>query len=442
MASIDQTPNVREEMEEKAKEQSIALKAEGNALFSAQDYDNAIKKYSAAINAIKNVNFAAEDKDFLKALYSNRSASFLKLKQSSPALNDANECVRLDNNWAKGHVRKGDCYFAIHKYTEAYNAYNGGSRVDPNDQNIKKKMEQCMNAISRASDAASSSARTNTSATSAVVPDAQGILGKVQKYSRMGLIASAFMYCIPFLGSSFSQMCWMSLCILSIALKIILLYNKYGMIKFNIDYIQSLLPDPNAMLLFLSFLMLVTRPQLLGGAPLLFPELSFYLPQLFEFARLRMPEMETQIMPMIKQYAPQMAGQNLASFFTPQSCKQVAGQIQFASAQCEVMQGILFITSLFLPSRNFVIVYIYWQYLQMRYMFDKSGNIKNAFLGLDRSISPLLGHRLCPQVVRSGYGYLKTWMASQVIPNTAGSAAQGSFISRTLGSLKSKCNIM
>lgn len=424
-------------------------KAEGAAFWSQGDFQKAIVSYTRAIDAAKSDPTYSDDKDLLKALYSNRSASFLKLKQSSPALNDANECVRLDNNWAKGHVRKGDCYFEIHKYTEAYNAYNGGSRVDPNDQNIKKKMEQCMNAISRASDAASSSARTNTSATSAAsagIPDAQGILGKVQKFSRMGLIASAILYCIPFLGyflgSSFSQMCWMSFCILSIILKVILLYNKYGMIKFNFDYIQSLLPDQNTMLLFLSFLMLVARPQLLGGAPLLFQELSFYLPQLFEFARLRMPEMEAQIMPMIKKYAPQMAGQNLSAFFTPQSCKQVAVQIQYASAQCEVMQGILFITSLLLPSRNFIIVYIYWQYLQMRYMLDKSGNIKNAFQGLNNSISPILGHRLCPQIVRTGYGSLKTFLASQVTPPTVGSASQGSFISRTLGSLKSKCNIM
>lgn len=105
-----QNPNVTEEMLEEAKAQAIEFKAEGNAFFSVQDYDNAIKKYTAAINCIKNVNLP---KDAILLL--NRSAAYIGAKRYVPALNDANQAVEIDpSNW-KSHWRKAISLMSMSK---------------------------------------------------------------------------------------------------------------------------------------------------------------------------------------------------------------------------------------------------------------------------------------------------------------------------------------
>lgn len=78
-----------------------------------------------------------------------------------------------------------------------------------------------------------------------------------------------------------------------------------------------------------------------------------------------------------------------------------------------------------MPSRNIVFTYVWWQYLQMRYFIDPSGNIKAAFYSVDARISGLLASRMCPNIVRVGYSYVKKALARQVDPASA-SARQSS----------------
>lgn len=57
------------------------------------------------------------------------------------------------------------------------------------------------------------------------------------------------------------------------------------------------------------------------------------------------------------------------------------------------MQGCFLIIELLLPSRNPLMLYLWWQYLQMRYLLDQSGSIKRAFTAVDTSILQLISHR-------------------------------------------------
>jgi tetratricopeptide (TPR) repeat protein len=72
------------------------LKQQGNDAFKAGKYNNALDLYSKAI--------AVEES---AALYSNRSATHLKLKDAAAALKDADKCIELDPQWHKGWFRKG-----------------------------------------------------------------------------------------------------------------------------------------------------------------------------------------------------------------------------------------------------------------------------------------------------------------------------------------------
>ncbi len=74
-------------------------------------------------------------------------------------------------------------------------------------------------------------------------------------------------------------------------------------------------------------------------------------------------------------------------------CSRLLLQLMKAASQCEVYQGVFLVIELALPTRNIMQLYLWWQYLQMRYMMDQSGNLKAAFIAIDLKLSGLLGHR-------------------------------------------------
>lgn len=106
--------NQRNMSEELALQAANAAKQRGNELFKLKDYEGALKKYSEAIeldpsNAV---------------LYSNRSAVYLaKGDAKSKAFRDAETCVRLKPDWAKGHGRLGAAQHALGRFADAQASY-------------------------------------------------------------------------------------------------------------------------------------------------------------------------------------------------------------------------------------------------------------------------------------------------------------------------------
>lgn len=88
----------------------LSLKNEGNACFSASNFEEAVRKYTEAINTLKSSKLP---KDPIILL--NRSATYLSLKRYVPALNDSNQAISVDpDNW-KGHWRKGVALMSMSK---------------------------------------------------------------------------------------------------------------------------------------------------------------------------------------------------------------------------------------------------------------------------------------------------------------------------------------
>ena len=140
---------------------------------------------------------------------------------------------------------------------------------------------------------------------------------------------------------------------------------------------------------------------------------------------------------------PAIANQNLQDVFTPATEKKVKIELAKNGAMCEVMQGVFLIVELILPTRNLPMAFIWWQYLQMRYMADKEGHIKIAFSSLDLKICNLISHRLCPKVVGRGYDLLKKFLLEKVKPAPRdNSGTNVPSISSMFNQLKSKCSIM
>jgi len=66
-------------------------------------------------------------------LYSNRSASYASIQEYDKAYDDAEKCVSIKPDWAKGYLRKGLAEFYQQKYEESVKTYEEGIKLDSNN---------------------------------------------------------------------------------------------------------------------------------------------------------------------------------------------------------------------------------------------------------------------------------------------------------------------
>ena len=112
-----------------------------------------------------------------------------------------------------------------------------------------------------------------------------------------------------------------------------------------------------------------------------------------QYARNNADQLSGQMSPLLQRFAPQLANIDLRQVFVPQLVPQANEALQRMAASCEVSQGIFFLVELALPTRSILTLYMWWQYLKMRYMTDKSGHVKAAFKGMDTKIMGLLQYQ-------------------------------------------------
>jgi stress-induced-phosphoprotein 1 len=173
---------------------AFRAKEEGSKAWVEGNYSKALEGFSEAINH-------GGDKDFLKVIYSNRSAVYLKLNKPEDALKDGNKAIELDANWPKGYTRKGDALYQLKRFTDAYNAYNSGVRVAPNDAGLKEKAELAMKALrNEASRSSSSSSASSASSSSSSAPQSAPATGIVRQ-GKLAVVLLILLYFVPFLGS-------------------------------------------------------------------------------------------------------------------------------------------------------------------------------------------------------------------------------------------------
>jgi len=104
------------------------LKDLGNHCHLAGKHIQAIAHYTEAIKLSPNYK-----------LFSNRCASYLKLKYYVKALEDANASLTLEPHWCKAYMRRGLAYEGLHRYEDALNAYKKGLKLEPQNKELKEK---------------------------------------------------------------------------------------------------------------------------------------------------------------------------------------------------------------------------------------------------------------------------------------------------------------
>ena len=80
-------------------------------------------------------------------LYSNRCTAWIALEQYDRAMADADECIRLQPAWAKGHLRRGSVLYRLGALDDAEAALREGLRLEPGSEPIKLELERVVSAI-------------------------------------------------------------------------------------------------------------------------------------------------------------------------------------------------------------------------------------------------------------------------------------------------------
>ncbi|KAJ0410880.1 hypothetical protein ATCC90586_007916 [Pythium insidiosum] len=109
-----------------------AWKAKGNAALSAGNAQEAVDCYTQAI--------ALNPKDHV--FFSNRSAAHLSLQNAEQALADADACIAIKSDWAKGYARKGAALHALRRYDDAVAAYEAGLAVEPQNAACQSGLDE------------------------------------------------------------------------------------------------------------------------------------------------------------------------------------------------------------------------------------------------------------------------------------------------------------
>ena len=109
----------------------------GNAEFKAKNFEKAIEYYTTAI----------EETPTDHSIYGNRAAAYLKLNEFIKSMEDAEKCIELKPDWAKGYQRKGNALHSMGQRAEALLSYQKGVEIDPSNEALKKEMLNLQNEI-------------------------------------------------------------------------------------------------------------------------------------------------------------------------------------------------------------------------------------------------------------------------------------------------------
>ena len=108
-----------------------ALKNEGNELFKAGKYADAVVKYGEAIDVDPEV----------PAYYSNRAFCHIKMENHGLAIADASIAIELDKTFVKAYHRRGSAYMALAKYKEAFKDFKSAKQLKPADRDVLEKFK-------------------------------------------------------------------------------------------------------------------------------------------------------------------------------------------------------------------------------------------------------------------------------------------------------------
>lgn len=108
------------------------IKVKGNTAFTAGKFDEAVAHFTSCIQ------LDSENEVF----YSNRAAAYISLKKFTKAIQDARRTIAIKPKWAKGYARLGAAHFALQDFSEAKEAYQRASELEPDDAHLLDALQK------------------------------------------------------------------------------------------------------------------------------------------------------------------------------------------------------------------------------------------------------------------------------------------------------------
>jgi len=255
-------------------------------------------------------------------------------------------------------------------------------------------------------------------------------------------LVNALMFVVPVFP--WSRSCYRNFMVATLVNLVMSLARSHGLPRFSMDYLQRVMLDPTAQYVFLCVMLLSNRPYLVGMAPLLMIQTYHFSKGAYAAALKYAPSQAEAARGKVEG----LLGQAMAP--THPRWGSMAPREKDAAVQAKMLQlcgtaevafGVYLLVELILPTRNLLMVVLYWQLLQMRATVELArggGHVTNAFRNLDARILGLVNHRMAPSFLRGAYQGLREMLRKQV-QRPDPSAQQGG---GGPGGLMSRCSVM
>ncbi|XP_036612997.1 dnaJ homolog subfamily C member 7 [Trichosurus vulpecula] len=120
MAAAAAEPEPELPDDEETRREAESFKEQGNAYYAKKDYNEAYNYYTKAIDMCpKNASY-----------YGNRAATLMMLGRFREALGDAQQSVRLDDSFVRGHLREGKCHLSLGNAMAACRCFQKALELD------------------------------------------------------------------------------------------------------------------------------------------------------------------------------------------------------------------------------------------------------------------------------------------------------------------------
>jgi tetratricopeptide (TPR) repeat protein len=406
-------------------------KNEGADAWKASNWPRAIMLWTEAIELCQSEKNDSNN-ETLKTLYSNRSAAFMKNNNATSALLDADSAIKLDSRFGKGYTRKGDALYSLARYTEAESAYLEGSTKSNGDAaaELKKKATKAKLSQQTRTSSSSSSFSGSAHASSGSGVKYKAIVG-LQFLLRTFLLLNSFFVFLPFGPLAYySRGAYFRIGAVGATSMLTSLLNLHGRPRFDNTYAQRLFLDPTFWYLFMSVILMgtYTRQYIFAAAPVILTETALLVQSVSGLLASRLPAVQSRIGTVsdniVVRFAPSGTSTNWLALPSQTKWDNFFYKVQAMAGHAEVYQGLYLIYELILPQRNFLMVFMWAQYMQLRYMTDQAGHVKRAVGQIDTRVMSLLSHSMCPTMLLTGYTMLRTYCAKRADPQSANADSQ------------------
>jgi tetratricopeptide (TPR) repeat protein len=123
------------------------------------------------------------------------------------ALLDANKCIDMKADWAKGHSRRGAAYVGLKNWPQAQAAYEQGLELDPSSQVMRDELQKVKSRRQGSGGADARAATAQAQASAGTALGAPATAGPAPVLSLCALLTGA-LYTVPIMGAARALQCY------------------------------------------------------------------------------------------------------------------------------------------------------------------------------------------------------------------------------------------